>query len=352
MSLQGTVKAIGHGGWEDGGGPIVSFEEDQCSEADTEVTAYAMPMASQISPTSTAMSAQERAQHEALGRHIAIMEAEAEAVIAEKEQWEEHLQRCNDEESKDNAWRKSIFKEYTDQLKQQIQDQEEQRTEGRLHSVIQASEHNFPSFVECPEVAVADFVKERRNNLKDDLDEQVEIKRRLKLAAKQRDRDMEACHLEASTKQMALLKLEAQAKREKERAILAEAWDRDKRLHSLRKSIAEHHKAPGTRAQLQEALQTTLTGAPSSGSAGGAASGAAGVAQQQLSPSQPRQPSLGATMPQLGLGAMSPRGGGSSASDSGPPSSRPITGSVRRMPLGAAGSLALQKERLAASARR
>lgn len=336
LSLQGnnqfgssrTVKAIELGGWDDSGPPVVSLKDtrggrDQALDegAESEATEYPASMQSQL-------SRHERVHNEALGRHIAGMEREAASVVVEKEQWEEHLKRFLDEEQKDQEWRKALAKDYQESLKGQMLQAEERRTAGRQHYVEQASQHDFPSFVESPEIAVYDYIRLRRVNLKEDLDQQVDLKRRTKQMAKQRDREMDALNNEASIKEMALMKLEAAAKHESQRSTLVQAWETDKKIHSARKAIEEHHKAPASQNALSGILQSTF--------GGGGTSGDSRQGVQSL---------------HLGASMMSPRMDGSDARNS-PPSSRPITGSVRRMPIGAAASLALHKERLGSTGTR
>merc|ERR1712129_675314 len=93
--------------------------------------------------------------------------------------------------------------------------------------------------------------------------------------------------------------------KESERQALAQAWEKDKSIRTVRKSIEEHHRKPPR--QAHDMLRP--------------------LADVSLS------------------AASSPR-----LSTAGPPSARPITGSVRRMPLAAAASLALQKQKLKLSA--
>merc|ERR1712110_671973 len=94
-----------------------------------------------------------------------------------------------------------------------------------------------------------------------------------------------------------------------ERSALAEAWEKDNTIRSLTKSIENHHKAVGQNPDLSDVM---------AGFGGGI--GALAMGQLQKLPT--------------------------SGTASGPSSARPVTGSVRRMPLGAAASLALNKEKL------
>lgn len=334
MSLQGSnqfpgsgnVTAIHMGGWDDTGPPIVSFRDvgsDCASEMGgrSEVTGYAQSAVSQLSRL-------EQVHDQGLQRHIAGIERQAEAAVAEKELWEHHLVRCIDEEKKDLEWRKALNKDYSDGLKRQMRQAEERRTVGREHSVQQASQHDFPDFTETPEQQVYEYIRSRRLNLKEDLDQQVDTKQRMKDSAKQRERELEQSHIEASQRELALIKLEAAAKREEEKATLAYAWEKDKRLQNVKKAIENHHKAPAMRSDLSTMVQSTL-----SDPFGDTGHGAAGVPKVQM----------GATMASPRYAASD---GGSAAN-----SSRCGTGSIRRKPIGAAASLALHKQRMGTTMR-
>jgi hypothetical protein len=245
-----------------------------------------------------------RVQREAMRKHLTQLGIEASCAVADREQWEKHLKQCSAEETRDQDRRKAINKENALHLQMQMQEADKKRTEGRLECIEQASCHDFPNFAEAPENAYQ-YIREKKNNLKQDLDEQVEMKQLKNHLERRRNREMDATHVQASNRETALLKLEAAAKKESERQALAQAWEKDKSIRTVRKSIEEHHRKPPR--QAHDMLRP--------------------LADVSFS------------------AASSPR-----LSTAGPPSARPVTGSVRRMPLGAAASLALQKQKLKMSA--
>lgn len=296
----GTIKATNLGGWEDTGRTVTTIRDAEPAYQYAE--SGGMDLMGSSGGVQSNLSRHEQVQQQALGRHLAQITEEAEEAMEAKEKWEEHLQNCIDEEQKDAEWRRALVKDYQSQLHHQMRYTEERKIQGRQHQIEQASMHDFPNFAESPELAVYDYIRERRNNLKQDLDQQVDIKKRLKLSAKQRERDLEAVHLQANHNEMARLKSEASGKKERERSALAQAWDSDKRLHTVKKAIEDHHKAPATKSDFSDIMASL------------------GPNQNLMS---------------------SPRADGLST-----PSSRPITGSVRRMPIGAAASLALNRDKL------
>ena len=101
----------------------------------------------------------------------------------------------------------------------QMQEAETKRTEGRLHCIEQASCHDFPNFAEAPEYAYQ-YIQEKKNHLKQDLDQQVDMKQLKKHLEKKRNREIDAAHVQASNRETALLKLEAAAKKEGDRQAL------------------------------------------------------------------------------------------------------------------------------------
>mmetsp|Transcript_35059 Transcript_35059/g.74557 ORF Transcript_35059/g.74557 Transcript_35059/m.74557 type:complete len:525 (-) Transcript_35059:52-1626(-) len=263
------------------------------------------------SAASTATSRCDIVANDHLHRHLSKIEEEAAQAVAEKQLWEEHLKRLKDEAAEDTELKKAMARTYASQLEHQIAEAERRRKELRQHVIDQASQHDFPNFTESPDQPVYDYISERRRNLKEDLDEQVEVKNKLKSSEKQRNRQMETAQLEACQREMAQMRLEAQVKKDMERAVLHQSWEKDRRLHSMKKAIDEHHRTPASKTALSSA---------------------------------------GPATPRVDLGASSalttPRRG-AVGTDLLEAASRPMTGSVRRVPLGAAASLALQRERLA-----
>jgi len=303
-----TARASGTAPFQASGG----FPEGSGSEAGEFYAESQMSGGSQVSRLETV-------QNEALNRHLSQIEEEAATAISEKENWETHLQRCLDDEHREQGYKRALAKEHAEQLKGQIQQAEQRRLEGRQHVVEMASMHEFPDFKESPDLAVYEYIRERRDNLKQDLDQQVDIKRKMKMAAHQNERAMEATHIDASKKELALMKLETAFKKEQEKATLHQAWDKDKRLHSVRRAIEEHHRTPASKSGLTGAAMPGPVGTPLATPRGGGSA----------------------------FGFDASGGGGGSA-----PASRPLTGSVRRVPFGAAASLALHKEKLGATLRR
>merc|ERR1719515_648689 len=122
-------------------------------------------------------------------------------------------------------------------------------------------------------------------------------------AAKNRERNLECGQVEACKQEIAQLRLEQKIKKEQEREQLSQHWDRDVRLNKIKKAIEGHHTNPVP-------LPMDVHSVVSSGNGHGVSF---------------EGPPLSAR--------------------SGPPSDRGMR-PPRRTPLGAAGSLALQRERL------
>merc|ERR1719428_1667604 len=131
---------------------------------------------------------------------------------------------------------------------------------------------------------------------------QVMANKQISEMAKIKERSLECGQVEACKQEIAQLRLEQKVKREQEREQLAQHWDRDVRLNKIKKAISEHYTKP--------------VPLPSSKQVIGNAIGATSASVSFEPPLSSR-----------------------SGSDRG---ARP----ARRTPLGAAGSLALQRERL------
>mmetsp|Transcript_29026 Transcript_29026/g.66725 ORF Transcript_29026/g.66725 Transcript_29026/m.66725 type:complete len:557 (+) Transcript_29026:80-1750(+) len=280
-------------------------------------------------PTLQSLTKFDAVHDQALERHVAKLGEAAATAIAEKDMWEQHLQRCVEEEHKDQQWRRAIVKDYCEQLKVQMNQAEERRHKGRLEAIEQASMHDFPNFAEMHAMNGVDaeaYVMQRKANLKQDLDQQVAFKQRLQLHAKQRERDLEMSHNSAVQKEVDFLKSDGVEKKRQDMSNLCQAWEQQCKLRQLRKAIDNHHRAelqPEHITNLVSGGRSVAGPASARGVAGATRGGAAGVQQ-------------------LNLGE---KGLGCTGSEAGPASSRPITGSVRKVPIGAAASLALQKER-------
>jgi len=323
LSLQGsnqmkpTTKAIDHGGWAE-------LDDENHSGAGHATGA-------------NGLSKEEQAQREALERHIHEISGLAANVIKEQDVWEGHIKRCVEEERKDQKWRHDLGIDYADILKDQIRQADDRKAAGRRHAIEQASMHDYPDFSKAPEISVHEYIQERKMNLKEDLDQQVELKRRLKQVAKERDIALDNFSTEASHKDINTSRFEQQIKKDQQKQVLAESWDSGKRIKEVRKAIHDYSKqAPQTRTGLSD-MVSSLNGKQGT---------------EKLLAASPRHPAVNFGVG-LGMPATpregdrffaSPREGDRPTTGS---STRPATGSQRRFPIGAAASLALHKQRLA-----
>lgn len=314
--FSGSVKATSHGGWEDLELSPRSAKTDDTQAGQTDVCS----VASEEIP-------RHLAHVEALTRHIGQMEADAAKAISEKHLWEGHLERCNALENKDLEWRRAIAKEHAEQLKLQISQDEARRAQSKEDFATKMTMHDFPCFREAADPDVRNYLHERRANLKQDLDQQVLSRIQMQQVQKERDRQLDLNNIEASQFEVQKIKKEELARRDQERAILAQAWDQDLRLKSVKKAIDEHHRTPGSKAALSN-LVSNLSGSPNGG----------------VTPLALPTPKLEMPAPRLDTpGAQSDR--------SSLASSR-MSGSARRMPIGAAASLSLNKDKLKASVKK
>jgi len=244
---------------------------------------------------------EEHAFQEAMDRHITEIESQAQEAVRSKDLWENHLQRCLIQERQDMEWRRALAKENSELLQHQMALNEQKRADGRQQYIEGASAHDFPNFSDPPLQELKDYSQVKQRELKQELDAQVQANLKIKEAAKERERSLECGQVEACKGEITQLRLEAEAKRREERQQLAQHWDRDVRLKKIKKAIEGHHTKP--------------VPLPN----GNDMRNAVGV------------PTAGVTFE----AALSDRSGPSSA-----------RAPARRTPLGAAGSLALQRERL------
>jgi len=243
-----------------------------------------------VGPGQMSVGTTESAYQKAVGRCVSGLEAQAAEALREKQEFEEHLKHSFEEDIEDCRYRRSIAKEHQEQLKTQMQEAEEKRQLGRQHAIEQASMHNFPNFTDVPVEEAWRYIRDRKNCLKEDLDAQVEHKKRNAASARRLEREKERASNDQGKAELLMLRRQAEQKKQKERATLNSAWETEKNLRSIKKEIENIPKS----------------------------------AQMNLS---------------MTSGTSTPR------------SMRPVTGSIRRMPLGAAASLALHKSKLGATMR-
>jgi len=344
--FRGTTKATELGGFSDSGIGLPGMT-DFASEPESTQVSHLSPRpwhnlkvrgdtdGSMFDPgyeASTVPSSNEDVvQQQAMERHIAMLQSEAAYEVKSQNDWQSHLQRCLAEEKKEMDWRNAIARDYQESLKDQIRVSEQKRADGRRNHVEQASMHDFPDFSKAPEISVHDYIMERRRNLKDDLDQQVELKLRQKEAQKLRDLELDHMNTEATMREM-----QQQRHYERARSIRAteeckNSWAQSKRVNDAKKAISAAAKSQSAASGLTDMIGSLRSSELASNSDYFDGS------QTQRTPRR-GQATLGMDMPMQGPGT--PRG------SSGASSSRPTTGSTRRFPISAAASLALTKQRM------
>jgi len=329
-SPAGSAKATSLGGFSDMGQGFPS-RWPQTSGSEASHDSYV---------SSAGLSKEELTQRQALQRHIEEINKEASNVRKSQELWEDHVQRCIEEEKKDQAWRHALAKDYQEGLKDQIREQEVRKAESRQHAIEQASMHSYPDFTTIPEVDVYEYLHRRRENIKEDLDQQVEIKKRQRAAQKQRDNELDGYQTEANKRLMEKERMEENLKGEKAKQECRQSWSDGLRLNAARKAIVDYEMAdPATRATMSDMLASLKSTLMEETQKSGASQTPRASRYEKPSPKTPRQEKR--TSVTIGLELpMTPM------TEEGPPSSRPTTGSVRRFPIGAAASLALTKQRM------
>ncbi|CAE7027179.1 unnamed protein product [Symbiodinium natans] len=281
------------------------------------------------------ISKEELAQREARDRHLADISEEAEEAVQQRELWQNHLRRCMEEEKKDMDWRSAIERDYREMLKDQIREVRQRRQEAKRESVEQASMHGFPDFSKPSSISVKDYIVERRLHLKEDLDLQVELKKRQKEHRKAIEHEMDHINNLAAHKELAQQKVKD---RERGRQVLQEClqnWEDTKRIKDARAAITHFKKSPAASGTGLADIVTHLRSETGSLSA------------REKTPSNPTAlPKSHCERPQkVNIAAELPATPSEDAL-SMPLSSRPTTGSVRRFPISAAANLALTKQRL------
>mmetsp|Transcript_43419 Transcript_43419/g.101401 ORF Transcript_43419/g.101401 Transcript_43419/m.101401 type:complete len:527 (-) Transcript_43419:69-1649(-) len=317
--FRGTVKATDLGGFHDTGTPA----------------AFALG-----SSSGSGMSKEELAQREARDRHLADISEEAEEAVQQRELWQNHLRRCMEEEKKDMDWRSAIERDYREMLKDQIREHQLRREEAKRASVEQASMHGFPDFSKPSSISVKDYIVERRLHLKEDLDHQVELKKRQKEHRKAIEHEMDRVNNLAAHTELVQQRVKD---RERGRHVLQEClqnWEDTKRIKDAKAAITQFKKSPAASGVGLADMVSSLRSD---------AGAARCLSAREKTPSNPPMavPKARSERPQkVNIAAELPPATPSEDAVSMPLSSRPTTGSVRRFPISAAANLALTKKRL------
>jgi hypothetical protein len=233
----------------------------------------------------------EVAYKEAMDRHISEMEARASEAVKEKEAWHQHVNDCLSQERDELQVKRARAQQNQYFLRQQVQWREKQKKEQRKDEIVAASAHDFPKFTEPAEQEMKEFMNGQQARVRNDLDDQVRTNNTLRNLTKRRERALEVDQLEANRMEMAMLREAERAKKAYDKEALATAWNSEIRMKNIWKAIESHNKV---------------------------GSSATSQAPQVLNVEQ-----------------IPPSRGGSSTISAG----RLMTGSSRRVPLGASSSL-------------
>lgn len=198
-----------------------------------------------VRQTSTLTSQQfkrEVAYKEAMDRHISEMEARASEAVREKDEWHNHVNDCLSQERDEMQVKRSRAQENQHFLRQQVQWQEKHKKEQRRDEIA-ASPNDFPKFSEPPAGnEMKEFVSGQQARMRADLDEQVRTNNTLRNLQKRRERDLEEDQLQANRMEMAMLREADRAKKAYDKEALATAWDSEIRMKNIWKAIESHNK--------------------------------------------------------------------------------------------------------------
>lgn len=253
----------------------------------------AMSMLSQTPSLTNTQYKKEVAYKEAMDRHISAMEARASEAMSEREAWGQHVQACQDQERDEIHYKRTKAQMNLNFLQHQIKLGEDKKKEQRKEDIVAASAHDFPQLSLLTDEDRKTFVHGQQARMRADLDDQVRTNQTLRNLAKQRERTIEVNQLEANRREMSMLRNAERSKKAYDREALATAWNSEIRMKNIWKAIESHNK-------------------------------------------------VGSHPPQVLLTDSLPPSRGSSAMTAG----RLLTGSSRRVPLGASNSMSQLEVRL------
>eukprot|EP00929_Paragymnodinium_shiwhaense_P078728 TRINITY_DN40827_c0_g1_i1.p1 TRINITY_DN40827_c0_g1~~TRINITY_DN40827_c0_g1_i1.p1 ORF type:complete len:629 (+),score=140.90 TRINITY_DN40827_c0_g1_i1:124-2010(+) len=353
-------------------------------------TCWEVPSEKSQQPSMSDATARDKVKLAALDRHVGKMKANACEAVVDKLEWESQLKTRAAQERQASMERRDRNREHAEYLKVQMRQQDERRRRGRDFCEMQAACHDFPVFMESVGSLdkATDFVGEKKKELKHDLEQQRTLKQSKKQVDEDRERLLDASHIQNSHKELVQLEEKAAAKKMHERDLLQQAWALDKQLRSLNAAIEDHHRLPahkqgllmdflsegaegfsppqqGTKVSFVPTdLMSDMSGFSSSchSSPGRAVAAAPGRTQAAFRPKRAEseakesEVTKSSASPQQSSAFPSPRQTNLALSSYSSPRMMPpqetprsLGGHARRTPIGAAGSLSLQRERLSAT---
>jgi hypothetical protein len=179
----------------------------------------------------------EAAYKKAMDRHIGAMEARASEVASEADAWNQHVVDCLSQERDEITEKRQRAQMNLHFLQHQMNLTEEKRKEQRREDIVAASAHDFPRFKQAEDSEKKEFALGQQARVRADLDDQVRTNNTLRNIAKQRERALEINQLEANRQEMAMLRDAERQKRSYDREALATAWNSDIRMKNIWKAI-------------------------------------------------------------------------------------------------------------------
>lgn len=288
------------------------YEEEQNDYFNDDSASRRSPMSGGSTPQGRApvltnqQFKREVAYKESMDRHIGAMEARAQEAVSERETWSDHVQNCLEQE-RDEIQEKRERNQYNLHfLRHQMALGEHKRKEQRKDDIVSASAHDFPKFTEPVADEMKDFIQGQQARMRTDLDEQVRTNNTLRNLAKNRERNLEINQLQANKQEMSMLRNAERAKKAYDREALATAWNSEIRMKNIWKAIESHNKV-GSAAGSQPPQVMGLSDDGFSTSGGRLKTGGSCASAGRLMTGSSRRVPLGASssMGRLGTGRVS-----------------------------------------------
>jgi hypothetical protein len=184
----------------------------------------------------------EVAYKEAMDRHISEMENRASEAVNEKDAFHSHVNDCLSQERDEMQIKRQRAQQNQYFLRQQVQWREKQKKEQRKDDIVAASAHDFPTFTEPAAAEMKEFMNGQQARMRADLDEQVQTNNTLRNLQKRRERALEVDQLQANRMEMGMLREAERAKKAYDKEALATAWNSEIRMKNIWKAIESHNK--------------------------------------------------------------------------------------------------------------
>ena len=181
----------------------------------------------------------------ALQRHLSDLEVRASEAVRSRKEWEEQVKSSKLLSELEMESRRKKERENAQFLLQQISDSSSRKKSQRKDEIEETNRLvGFPRFTESPESELKNQLRTNGEQIRSELDNQVHAMKSLRTAAYTRDKEIAIKLNELSRRELEEVRRTENAKRNEERDILRNSWNRDIDIKNYWKNIEQFDMLP------------------------------------------------------------------------------------------------------------